>query len=109
MDALLHPTTMEGLMDVAPSSGQRFEAEVAYGFPAHNDRLTVTPAVVLAFSPTSRTYSLLWSVAPHAHQTQGEPYGTARSFPQAHLLHIVLRRGGRWRTHRNSTEGPAPF
>ena len=51
MDALLHPTTMEGLMDVAPSSGQRFEAEVAYGFPAHNDRLTVTPAVVLASPP----------------------------------------------------------
>ena len=73
MDALLHPTTMEGL-DAAPSSGQRFEAEVAYGFPAHNDRLTVTPAVEMAFSPTSRNYSLLWSLAPHAHETQGEPW-----------------------------------
>ena len=73
MDALLAPTTLEGL-DVAPSSGQRFAAEVAYGFPAHNDRLTVTPAVEMAFSPTSRTYSLLWSVAPHAHQSQGEPW-----------------------------------
>ncbi len=57
-DALLEPTTMEGL-DAAPSSGQRFEAEMAYGFPAHNDHLTVTPAVELAFSPTNRNYSLL--------------------------------------------------
>ena len=73
MDALLAPTTLEGL-EVAPSSGQRFAAEVAYGFPAHNDRLTITPAVEMAFSPTSRTYSLLWSVAPHAHQSQGEPW-----------------------------------
>ena len=73
MDALLHPTTMEGL-DATPSSGQRFEAEVAYGFPAHNDRLTITPAVEMAFSSTSRNYNLFWSVAPYAHQTQGEPW-----------------------------------
>ena len=73
MDALLHPTTMEGL-DATPNSGQRFEAEVAYGFPAHNDRLTITPAVEMAFSSTSRNYNLLWSVAPHAHQTQGQPW-----------------------------------
>ena len=73
MDALLHPTTMEGL-DATPNSGQRFEAEVAYGFPTHNDRLTITPAVEMAFSSTSRNYNLLWSVAPHAHQTQGQPW-----------------------------------
>ena len=75
MDALLHPTTMGGL-DAEPTTGQWFEAELAYGFPAHNDRLTVTPAVEMGFSATSRNYSLLWSVAPHAHhhQTQGEPW-----------------------------------
>ncbi len=85
MDALLHPTTMEGLMDVAPSSGQRFEAEVAYGFPAHNDRLTVTPAVVLAFSPTSRTYSLLWSVAPMPIRPRGN-----HTAPPDHSLKLTF-------------------
>ena len=54
MDALLNPTTFEGL-DADPSSGQRFEAELAYGFPAYSHRLTLTltPTVVLALSPTS--------------------------------------------------------
>ena len=73
MDALLEPTTMEGL-DAAPSSGQRFEAEMAYGFPAYNDQLTITPAVELAFSSTSRNYSLLWSLAPYSDQFQTEPW-----------------------------------
>ena len=72
VDALLNPTTFEGL-DAAPSSGQRFEAELAYGFPAHNDQLTLTPAVALALSPTSRNYSLLWSLVPYAEPAQGEP------------------------------------
>ena len=73
MDALLNPTTFETL-DAAPSSGQRFEAELAYGFPAHNDRLTLTPAVALALSPTSRNYSLLWSLAPYPDQAQADPW-----------------------------------
>ena len=73
MDTLLNPTTMEGL-DAKPSNGQRFTAELAYGFPAHNDHITLTPAVALALSPTSRNYSLLWSVAPYAEQLQGEPW-----------------------------------
>ena len=73
MDALLNPTTFEGL-DAAPSSGQRFEAELAYGFPAHNNQLTLTPAVALALSPTSRNYSLLWSLVPYTEQDQGEPW-----------------------------------
>ena len=73
MDTVLHPTTMEGL-DTTPSNGQRLTAELAYGFPAHNDHITLTPAVALAFSPTSRNYSLLWSVAPYAEQLQGEPW-----------------------------------
>ena len=67
---------------------------MAYGFPAHNDRLTVTPAVALAFSPTSRTYSLLWSLAPYAHPTQGKPYGTVRSFPQLHRRPRSLLKAG---------------
>ena len=73
MDALLNPTTFEGL-DADPSSGQRFEAELAYGFPAHNDQLTLTPAVALALSPTSRNYSLLWSLAPYTDQAQADPW-----------------------------------
>ena len=71
VDALLNPTTFEGL-DAAPSSGQRFEAELAYGFPAHNNQLTLTPAVALAFSPTSRNYSLLWSLMHYAEPAQAD-------------------------------------
>ena len=73
MDALLNPTTFEGLA-ADPSSGQQFEAELAYGFPAHNNQLTLTPAVALALSPTSRNYSLLWSLAPYTEQDQGEQW-----------------------------------
>ncbi len=73
MDALLNPITFEGL-DADPSSGQQFEAELAYGFPAHNDQLTLTPAVALALSPTSRNYSLLWSLASYTEQDQGEQW-----------------------------------
>ena len=42
-------------------------------FPAHNDHITLTPAVALALSPTSRNYSLLWSVAPYP-ELQGKPW-----------------------------------
>ncbi len=63
-----------GSLDTIPSSGQRFAAELAYGFPAHDDHVTLTPALELAFSPTSRNYGLLWSVAPYAEQLQGEPW-----------------------------------
>ncbi len=73
MDALLHPVTMEGL-ETAPSNGQQFEAELAYGFPAHNDHITLTPALALALSPTSNTYTLLWSVAPYSEQTYPAPW-----------------------------------
>ncbi|WP_034417862.1 autotransporter outer membrane beta-barrel domain-containing protein, partial [Candidatus Synechococcus spongiarum] len=67
MDALLNPAGMEGLDD-ASSGGQQFEAQLAYGFPAFNDRLTMTPGVTLALSPTSSAYTLLWSLAPYAPQ-----------------------------------------
>ena len=40
-------------------------------FPTHNDHITLTPAVALALSPTSRNYGLLRSVAPYAEQLQG--------------------------------------
>ena len=73
MDTVLTSTTMEGL-DTTPSNGQRLTAELAYGFPAHNDHITLTPALALVFSPTSRNYGLLWSVAPYAEQLQGEPW-----------------------------------
>ena len=56
------------------NSGQQFEAELAYGLPAHSDRLSLTPAVALALSPTSRTYSLLWSLAPYAQQAHPDPW-----------------------------------
>ena len=73
IDALLNPTVLDGL-DASPSSGQQFEAELAYGFPAYNDRLTFTPAVAMALSPTSRTYGLLWSVAPYSEQPHAHPW-----------------------------------
>ena len=73
MDALLHPTTMGGL-DAEPTTGQWFEAEVAYGFPAYNDRITISPAVAMALSPSSRTYGLLWSVAPYSEQPHAHPW-----------------------------------
>ena len=73
MDALLQPVVLEGL--AAPGGhGQQFEAEFAYGFPAFNDRLTLTPGVTLAFSPDSRSYGLLWSLAPYSVQGQEEPW-----------------------------------
>ena len=73
MDALLNPATMEGL-EAAPSHGQQFEAELAYGLPAYNDHLSFTPALALALSPTSRNYSVLWSLAPYAEQAQADPW-----------------------------------
>ena len=57
-----------------PGLGRWGVAELAYGFPAHNDQLTLTPAVVLALSPTSRNYSLLWSLVPYADQAQADPW-----------------------------------
>ncbi len=73
MDALLNPATMEGL-EATPSNGQQFEAELAYGLPAYNDHLSFTPALALALSPTSRNYSVLWSLAPYAEQAQADPW-----------------------------------
>ena len=51
MDALLQPVALEGLAGYG-SNGQRFAAEMAYGLPAANDRLTLSP-VALALSPHS--------------------------------------------------------
>ncbi|MYK07259.1 MAG: autotransporter outer membrane beta-barrel domain-containing protein [Synechococcus sp. SB0670_bin_20] len=79
MDSLLSPAVMEGL-DGPGSNGQRFAAEMAYGFPMANDRLTLSPGLALAFSPDSRSYGLLWSLAPyssHQGQGQGEPWEIA--------------------------------
>ena len=73
MAALLNPTAIE-LPDDANSDGEMFEARLAYGFPFYNDRLTLTPSVATALSNNSRTYSLLWSVAPYAQQAQDDPW-----------------------------------
>ena len=73
MDALLSPTAMETL-DVTPSRHHQFETKLAYGFPAFNDRLTITPGLGWALSPDSRTYSLLWALAPYTQQSQAEPW-----------------------------------
>ena len=73
MAALLNPTAIE-VLDDANSDGERFEARLAYGFPFYNDRLTLTPAVATALSNSSRTYGLLWSVAPYAQQAQDDPW-----------------------------------
>ncbi len=51
-----------------------FRPMASYGFPAHNDHITLTPALALAFSPTSRTYGLLWSLVPYAEQAQADPW-----------------------------------
>ena len=76
MDALLSPAVLEGLNGTG-SNGQRFEAQLAYGFPAHNDRLTMTPGVAVALSPDSRSYGLLWSLAPYSQPGQGQPWEIA--------------------------------
>ena len=73
MAALLNPTAIE-VLDEHNSSGERFEARLAYGFPFYNNRLTLTPAVVAALSPSSRTYGLLWSLAPHDEHLHAEPW-----------------------------------
>ena len=74
MDALLSPTALEAL-DATPSRHHQFETKLAYGFPAFNDRLTLTPGVGLALSPDSRTYSLLSALAPYAQQSpQATPW-----------------------------------
>ena len=73
MAALLNPTAIE-VLDEPHSSGERFEARLAYGFPFYNDRLTLSPAVATALSTSSRSYSLLWSVTPYAQQAQDDPW-----------------------------------
>ena len=77
IDALLSPDVMEGV-NGASSDGYQFEAQLAYGFPAHNDRLTMTPGLAVTLSPTSRSYSLLCSLTPNTEQPrQGEPWKIA--------------------------------
>ncbi len=55
------------------STGQRFEAELADGFPACDNCITITPALALVVSVASRSYGLLWSLASFAEQTRTEP------------------------------------
>ncbi|MCY4055498.1 MAG: hypothetical protein OXF67_06440, partial [Cyanobacteria bacterium MAG CAR4_bin_6] len=76
VQVLVDPTVLEGL-DASASNGQQFKAEVAYGFPAANDRLTLTPGVAVALSPDSRSYGILWSLAPYSQQGQTQPWEIA--------------------------------
>ena len=50
VDALLQPVVLEGMAGPG-STGHHFEANLAYGFPAANDRLTLTPGLALALGP----------------------------------------------------------
>ncbi|MCY4054967.1 MAG: hypothetical protein OXF67_03690 [Cyanobacteria bacterium MAG CAR4_bin_6] len=59
------------------NNGQQFEAQLAYGFPTASNRLTLTPGLALALALDSRTYGLLWSVAPYSEQGQGQPWQVA--------------------------------
>ncbi|MCY4055360.1 MAG: hypothetical protein OXF67_05715, partial [Cyanobacteria bacterium MAG CAR4_bin_6] len=60
MDALLSPTVIQGL-----------------DAPAANDHLTLTPGVAVALSPDSRSYGILWSLAPYSQQGQTQPWEIA--------------------------------
>ena len=76
LDALLNPTTIEGMgADDGSSEHQQFATRLAYGFPAFGDRLTVTPSLGLAFSPYSSSTSLRWALTPYAETGQmDEPW-----------------------------------
>ena len=66
LDALLNPTTIEGLgADDGSSEHQQFATRLAYGFPAFGDRLTITPSLGLALSPYSSSTSLRWALTPY--------------------------------------------
>ncbi|MCY4331498.1 MAG: hypothetical protein OXC96_03150 [Cyanobacteria bacterium MAG CAR1_bin_15] len=98
MDALLSPTVIQGL-DAPAGNGQQFKAEVTDGFPAANDRLTLTPGVAVALSSSTSTYGILWSLAPYARQGQTEPWEIAlegerqqHSSPAASVDHSLTLR-----------------
>ena len=62
VEALLSPVTME---DMSNGNGrQQFEARLAYGLPVHNNRLTLSPLVVLSLDPSSRATTIGWSLSP---------------------------------------------
>ena len=76
MAALLEPVVLESMAGPG-SNGRQFEAQLVYGFPAANDRLILTPGLVLALAPDSSTYGLLWAVAPYAQQGKSQPWEVA--------------------------------
>ncbi|WP_025782581.1 hypothetical protein [Candidatus Synechococcus spongiarum] len=71
--ALLDPTAIQH-SDTSPGNSHQFKADFAYGFPVHNNRLTMTPGVAVALSPTTSTTSLRWSLAPHSQHSQTPPW-----------------------------------
>ncbi|MYF20133.1 MAG: hypothetical protein F4218_05800 [Synechococcus sp. SB0677_bin_5] len=68
----MQPVVLEELD--APSNGQQFAAELAYGVPAFADRFTLSPGVGVVLSPDGAVYSLGWALAPYAQQAQTEPW-----------------------------------
>ncbi|MXW40371.1 MAG: hypothetical protein F4Z75_04325 [Synechococcus sp. SB0668_bin_15] len=73
LDALLNPVAIQ-VLDAEPqrNGAQHFEATLAYGFPAFNNRLTLTPGLGLALASDSRNYTLLWALSPYSPH-QGQP------------------------------------
>ncbi|MCY4056201.1 MAG: hypothetical protein OXF67_10190 [Cyanobacteria bacterium MAG CAR4_bin_6] len=105
MDALLQPVALEELAGYS-SNGQRFAAEMAYGLPAANDRLTTLSPVALALSPHSTPTAAVGAgslLGARSDGTMGNRpgRGTAatlllrcphRALPQTLLLPAVLMR-----------------
>ena len=64
MEALLSPVTMEDVSNGSNNGRQQFEARLAYGLPVDNNRLTLSPVVVLSLDPSSRITTIGWSLSP---------------------------------------------
>ena len=69
VEALLSPVTMPVTMeDMGNGHGsngrQQFEARLAYGLPVFNDRLTLSPLVVLSLEPSCCATTIGWSLSP---------------------------------------------
>ncbi|MCY4056037.1 MAG: hypothetical protein OXF67_09330 [Cyanobacteria bacterium MAG CAR4_bin_6] len=96
-------TTSAAVDDVAAAEGNisrlRVGLEATRPVPLPNDRLTLTPAVALALSPSTSTYGILWSLAPYSEQGQIEPWEIAlegerqqHSSPAASVDHSLTLR-----------------
>ena len=97
IDALLNPVVIQHF-DGTGSDGHHLQAQLAYGLPAADDRLTITPALVLALSPSSSSYTLQWALTPYAPQHLDPPWHLnlaveqllSPSSPPQHSLSLLL-------------------